>query len=296
MSLAIVIEPLGGLGNQLFVYATGRARAIDLQTELHADLRSFVDYEWHNYELDSFSSDLEVVETNMRLDLLRRRSHLSHRILRKANINRQWGTGAYVVEDSNLFDPRINMVPNGTRLRGYFQSYKYFERHAHQLKTEIKAVIQPSSWYLETLSMLDLIPGWSAVHVRRGNYIGLSSMGIAGNEYYARSLRLLRSNVGDGPIVVFSDDVAAAKELAPFNNDHDFLFIESPPGSRPLESLLLMSAGHHIITGNSSFSWWAAWLGDSDDRLVICPRPWLDDRSYNERDLLRPAWITVGRD
>lgn len=36
--MAITIRPLGGLGNQLFVYATGATLAKKLDTELVADL------------------------------------------------------------------------------------------------------------------------------------------------------------------------------------------------------------------------------------------------------------------
>jgi hypothetical protein len=32
-------------------------------------------------------------------------------------------------------------------------------------------------------------------------------------------------------------------------------------------------AGHHIIA-NSSYSWWAAWLGDKPDQQVIIPDRW----------------------
>jgi hypothetical protein len=57
-----------------------------------------------------------------------------------------------------------------------------------------------------------------------------------------------------------------------------------------------MSLASHLIMANSSFSWWAAWLGDSEVRTVIYPRPWIDFRFINDRDLPLPNWIGLGRE
>jgi hypothetical protein len=56
-----------------------------------------------------------------------------------------------------------------------------------------------------------------------------------------------------------------------------------------------MSDASHLIIGNSTFSWWAAFLRDRPGRTVIAPRPWIDYKRFNERDLLPPDWITLGR-
>jgi hypothetical protein len=295
--VTIYIEPLGGLGNQLFVYATGRARAIDLNTDLQVDLRNFRNYEWHNFELQTFHSQLSISESaRFPKELIRRGSDWSRRGFRRIGMKPRFGSQNCAIEESTVFDSRINKIPDGTTIRGYFQSHLYFDRHAAAIREEIRNLVNPSHWFLETFDALNALPVWSAIHVRRGNYVGLSNMGLAQDDYYSRALRLLRLNVNSGPLLVFSDDIEAAKSMAALQLTPSLIqFIEPPSESSPLESLLLMSSAHNLITANSSFSWWSAWIGDNEDRMVICPRPWLDDPNFNERDLLPPNWITLGR-
>lgn len=293
--MAIIIEPLGGLGNQLFVYGTGLARALDLGTELMADLRHFRDYEWHNYELDTFHSGLTLVESSASQKLKRRQRDWYYRILRKLNQPPRWSRYSEVVEDSNRFDERVNFVTDGTRLRGYFQSPKYFSRHADSVRARIRTIKSPSDWYFETIDQLNAMGRWAAIHVRRGNYVGLPNMGLAQDDYYRRALALLLSCNREVELVVFSDDVEAARLLPTLQSCKRITFIQPAIQATPLESLLAMSKAHHIVTANSSFSWWAAWLEDRPDRMVVCPRPWLDDPSFDERDLIPAGWVTVGR-
>ena len=45
-----------------------------------------------------------------------------------------------------------------------------------------------------------------------------------------------------------------------------------------LYELQLMSFCHHFIIANSSFSWWGAWLSQSQDKVVIMPEGyWVDN-------------------
>lgn len=293
--MAITIEPLGGLGNQLFVYATGLARALDLNTDLKVDLRNFRNYEWHNYELDSFRNEMTPVALSKNEEVARIARDVQRRFLRALCLSPAWGKGGEVIEESSRFDERVNRVANGTRLRGYFQSPKYFLRHADTVRASVRNIEMPSDWYVNLTAHLERMAPWAAVHVRRGNYVGLPNMGVTQDDYYRRALGLLRSSHGDIGVVVFSDDIEAARGLPVLQALKSAVFVQPPVETRPLESLLAMSMAHHVITANSSFSWWAAWLGDRPNRVVVCPRPWLDDWTYDDRDLFPPDWVTLGR-
>jgi hypothetical protein len=64
-------------------------------------------------------------------------------------------------------------------------------------------------------------------------------------------------------------------------------------GKRDVEDMRLMSACAHFIIANSTFSWWAAWLGANPAKQVICPRQWYVDPGRSTRDLRPEGWRTV---
>jgi len=113
--------------------------------------------------------------------------------------------------------------------------------------------------------------------------------------YYDRALRIAKDLVGDLPIVVFSDDSNGTYSL-PVDLQSDVHAISAPEESRPIETLNIMASSRAMITANSSFSWWGAWLGENPERPVICPRPWFTTRLIDYRDLLLPQWISIGRE
>ena len=70
---------------------------------------------------------------------------------------------------------------------------------------------------------------------------------------------------------------------------------ESPEQSTPLENLLLLSGASALVGANSTFSWWAAFLGERAEGSVVFPRPLFGPAGPAEpRDWLLPGWVQVG--
>lgn len=292
----IVIEPLGGLGNQLFTYALGLENATRLRTELHVDLFNFVNYEWHDYELGLFNSSIsgEIERSFSTRTLDRTGERLrGHRFFPRRFFPRR----RLAVEDTRLFDTKFLRVSDGTRLRGYFQSWKYFESVGNVIQRELWDLVSPSMAFLEKKLELERGAPWIAVHVRRGNYQTIPSMGLAGHAYYRRAIKLLRDLGHRERILVFTDSPEVIGEMGLFGDIDDVSIFQGDPALTPLENLLLMSLAEHLVIGNSTFSWWAAWLGrDVAGRKVIYPRPWLNRFSAHDRDLPMPEWICLSRE
>ena len=57
--------------------------------------------------------------------------------------------------------------------------------------------------------------------------------------------------------------------------------------------MFLMSACNHNIIANSSFSWWAAWLNENLDKIVIAPKKWFKSKDMNAETLLPEEWIKL---
>jgi hypothetical protein len=292
--VAITIRPLGGLGNQLFVYAAGSTVANKLETELIVDLASMASSPGRKYELDSFGSQISQVTNTF--DSIQP-SNSKKLLQRLTNAFGGRHVAPTTIKDRGFwFDPRILSAPNGSTLEGYLQSWKYFHADSARLREEIWALSQPTEWFGEWSRKLRSEQPWVGIHVRRGDYLNIPGMGISTNYYYERAINLITQLHGEKSVIVFSDDPELAARLPSIAGLENVEFIVPPSESGPIESLLLMSLASHLIMANSSFSWWAAWLGDSEVRTVIYPRPWIDFRFINDRDLPLPNWIGLGRE
>lgn len=291
--MSITIEPLGGLGNQLFVYALGLHLAKKNKTSLEADLWRFRGYSWHQYELDSIPTQIERTYSSRVRGTFTDSWRRSNQVVRNLGIQPPRALRHLALETTSYFNDDFIHLPSNTRISGYFQSWRYFESVADQLRKEILMPKTPSMWLEDTRTRLRDSGRWIGVHVRIGNYRIAKGMGILGEDYYRCAIGLIDSLIGPLPIIVFSDEPETVKQLSCFSGDR-YRFITAPEGTRPIESLVALSDASALIIGNSTFSWWAAFLQDSPDRVVIAPRPWLNRSDFNERDLFPTHWLTLG--
>lgn len=193
--------------------------------------------------------------------------------------------------------PGILQLPDNSYLRGYFQSWKYFDGHQEEVRSRVRKLSNPSVWFSERAQELRASPTWIGVHFRLGNYLSHPEMGVVNEIYYRRAFRLLdKFGYAGARTIVFSDSVETARKLEVFANRRNVEFFDSIGSSRPIETMLLMSEAAALVIGNSTFSWWAAYMGQAEKRPVIYPRPWLAREDFDDRDLFYPEWIGLGRE
>jgi hypothetical protein len=138
--------------------------------------------------------------------------------------------------------------------------------------------------------------GSIGLHVRRGDYLlpeQQKIQGLATRAYYERSLEYLRRLGFDGPVYLATDSPESVHHE--FAGMGEFLPIDPPPGAHPFEVVLLLSRVDGLVLANSSFSWWAGFVGERPGRVVIAPRPWFTQADTDTRDMLPPDWLTLDR-
>lgn len=293
--MAVVITPVGGLGNQLFIYAAGKALARQKEVPLIVSTSHYRRYKDRVFELDSFESEWEdsSLYRTPAFSVAQKLVQLLWRTRRL--VETQVRRGATPFDEALLFRPRHLRLAGHFWLAGYFQSWRYFDAVAEEMRVEISSIRKPSEFFRQTLENIRNVRVSVAVHVRRGDYTTNDYMGITPEEYYETSLRLMESLVGEFHIFLFSDDtryLARTSFLSEWANRTTV--VEPSEKSRPVETLNLIAMCDHVVMANSSFSWWGAWLGQRENRHVIYPRPWFARALVDDRDFALSSWICIG--
>ncbi len=289
---SIRIHPVGGLGNQLFIWAAGLTLARRTGMALEVDYRRIERDEKRDAELATFDNGCSLAPG---LPNATEAPSLPK--------GRMWGKSRKPTEDvfkeaSYRFDQRFDTIKGPVELDGYFQSWRYFKEAEAEVNQRISAVQTPSDWYLELSGRLRArTKPLTILHLRTGDYLRPEVGKLHGNastSYYRSALNVVSSLGVVGDVLAFTDDPGKAHEA--LDGICELEVAVPPADSAPVESVVLMSEGDAHIIANSSFGWWAATLARSKSSgPVIAPRPWFGELTHDTRDLLWPDWLTLDR-
>ena len=287
----IAVRLTGGLGNQMFQYSAGRALADRLGSDLILDTRAFDSYTRHTgYALGAFDIRAKIADATQLLKWPDWQVKLGIRL----PFIRPVIVGAYFESDFT-YDAKLEQQQSDVYLVGYWQSERYFADIADCIRNDFLLPIfsaGPSATLLAIAHKENSV----ALHVRRGDYVSVSSAadlhGVCSAEYYGRAIEILRKLRTDCQFLVFSDDLEWARRELPL--DSSTIFVGGTVQNPELDLALMRACKHHIIA-NSTFSWWGAWLGHSIDQIVVAPIPWFAKQKPDSRDLLVPSWLYISR-
>lgn len=286
---------VGGLGNQLHCYAFGYAIAKQNGASLRADCVSgyWNDPYGRQYLLDAFpnlrvnkkalpKSRLGRVVFKLILGSVTKLSRLVPLAFR------------FVVTEPK--PPRYCENIHRTRywfnpyFMGYWASFHYYQDIAAELRNEL-APPRPS--HPDVLHVLREIESGRSCAIHWRSYAEERGGARASMlKYYQAAIRVARSRHPDIRFFVFTDNHAAARfELQDIGEGVEFVALKEAVGDfNSLNDFYLMYSCDHAIIGDSTFSWWAAWLGDRAEKMVIAPQglsPWGADWAPSH-------WIKIG--
>ncbi len=296
----VFVKLMGGLGNQMFQYAAGLAVARRAGASLRLDTTLLADrpgqdgrrtFELHRLKISAkVASPIELAEATggqaagwrARLLAARRMAGLAMPqppVLRERHFH---------------FDPVVLEAPGHVYLVGYWQSERYFEEVRDALPKEFEPKSAPAGRNRELAGLVRSVPS-VAVHVRRGDYVSRAPTaavhGACEAAYYEECFAEMERRVPGAAYFVFSDDPAWVREHMAL--PARATVVDHNPPEMAHEDLRLMSLCRHDIIANSSFSWWGAWLNANPGKVVLAPRRWFLDPSFDTSDLLPEGWIRV---
>ena len=199
---------------------------------------------------------------------------------------------------NNAARPPFHYVPideNATVLNGYFQSSRYFA----DISGSIRAIFDPHPVIKNVVTKKygpylteEVIANTVIVHVRRGDYMSATNArihGILTPLYYRRAMSILQQHLGPSTqFLLFSDDFNYCCET--YSSDPAVTCIDEPNEAIALH---FMSQFRHYIISNSSFSWWATYLGEKAT-TVIGPNRWFGPGGPQDfQDVYEPGWNLI---
>ncbi|MBI3558770.1 alpha-1,2-fucosyltransferase [Candidatus Gottesmanbacteria bacterium] len=286
----IIVKLTGGLGNQMFQYAAGRAISLRAKTSLKLDISGYADDKFgRHYSLNVFNikaalaTSQEIKKLKPTENFLAQKSPRLSRLfssLTKTYVNEDFSGGLIPENLDNIY------------LDGYWQDEKYFIEFTGQIKKDFKFKSKPNKnvvQYLKKINSSNSV----CIHIRRADYVNNAkvrqSVGICGRQYYERAIKHISKRVMDPIFFVFSepDGLEWAEKNLKFNYPHTLV-----KSGKDYEDLQLMSSCEHNIIANSSFSWWGAWLNTNPHKIVVAPEPWLNDK---RTDIIPHDWFKVAK-
>lgn len=294
----IIAKLNGGLGNQMFQYAAGRAISLHRATNLLLDILSLAekdtvkdDFYHRAYKLNHFDIKADIAGTEV-LELFK--NDLKNLLKIKISKFLKKDLNIYYKQDSRLYSQTVFNLSNNLYLEGHWITEKFFKKYRQNLLKDFSFKTEPNS---QNLDMLNKIRNSNSVsiHIRRSDYITNKNanqhFAHLSKQYYDNAIEFIKSRVKDPTFFFFSDDVDWVRQE--FKDLDNSIFCDINNIENGHEDLRLMMNCNHFIIANSTFSWWGAWLSQNADKIVVAPNQWFADDIKNRNEIVPDNWIKL---
>lgn len=284
----IIVRLKGGLGNQLFQYSF--AKYVGHLTTRKVYLDTF----WYGESRRKYHFPLSIENFNVRLNKL------------PVSVAKHYGQYAFAmkllggkifnfvpvrVTDDNFSEDIIKANRNVV-LDGYWEDHSFFDGLRDDLLREVtlkRNLSNSNEEYYREISHTDSV----SVHFRGGQYLSDPDIrnlyADLSRSYYSTAMDIMNHTIGRPRFYVFTNDIPEARKT--FVGIENVTIIESK--SPDFEHLYLMSQCKHNIIGNSTFSWWGAWLNKNANKVVVAPKLWFAPDNHARPTSIPPDWIRV---
>jgi hypothetical protein len=302
MRKQLIAQIKGGIGNQLFCYASARRLAFANHAELVVDTVSGFSFDHvykRQYSLDVFHIDVPKATLQHRMEPFGR---LRRWVNRRLNKMLPFSKRRYIFQEGIQFDPAIlslRLQEGSTYFDGFGQSEDYFSDIESIIRNDL--VFKPPLDYQNQKVSKAIQSSISvAIHVRWFNPGNRNSGDHVALQYYQEAISSMISEVVNPHFFVFSDQMEITKQLLrPLLWQHSVTYVEhNDSENMAYADLWLMSQCQHFIIANSTFSWWGAWLGEKKNiSQIYAPGKYVNPNqsvtAWGFDRLIPDRWITL---
>ena len=291
----ITLRLLGGTGNQMFQIATAYAIAQQKNWDLHIDATGFSWYEFGSHKNLDLIKNIRLPYTEIvpKWHTYKQARGLKRPFMRLyASILKRRESIFTDGDNIHVYHANIQNIKPDTILKGYFQSYKYFDPIKSDMHHIFDLPISPPAQ--SVLSQIQQQTCPVAIHYRdysdpnQGSQDIADTFGILDISYYKKSIEYIKNLYPNATFNVFSNRPESAKKLFT-----DYTIIDYNPDTY-WDDMMVMTHCHHLIMGNSSYSWWAGYLNRHKNPIIITEKNWGNLlKNKHTSDIFLPDWVQI---
>ena len=254
----IIANIAGGLGNQMFQYALGKAISLDKNTELLLHIKDTHNNQHNGFQLKHvFNLQNKIAK---QADIKKVLGFRANPWIMRRMRSRNWLRGnRYFCELYYHYTDAVFNVSDNAFIQGYWQSEKYFIKYKDKILRDYsfnKNISQINKDIIKKIKAHTSV----SIHVRRGDYLSANAHkvhGVMNVDYYDRAISLLNMQEKHILYMIFSDDFGWVEAcLLSLLKDNEYIMVTHNNGEQSYNDMMLMSLCDHNIIANSSFSWW----------------------------------------
>ena len=108
-------------------------------------------------------------------------------------------------------------------------------------------------------------------------------------QYIYRGVEYFKSKVKDPKFLIWSNNF---ENLNKYFDPKTFIFVKNKDENKVFLDFFLMCQCKYFIVGSTSFHWWPAWLCNSKEKIVLCPKEQELNLSSNA-NFWPESWIKI---
>ena len=287
----------GGLGNQLFQFATYiylRKKYPQISAEL----------DFFQYRYDAYHNGIEIqhifqcdcIDEIIKTEQYRKKGKCISNKRYPSLLHTIWckilGYKTFYDKDSNTPEKMDLVIRRNNKilLAGFYQNPLFVSQITdilHSLVLQNHCLGTCNEELIQSLKNTISV----SIHIRRGDYLTLPQYNVFNDlDYYKRAIAHFKNLYREElTFVVFSNDMEWVKRNLRIGNKT--IYVDWNKGEDSYKDMILMSHCTHNIIANSSFSWWGAWLNMHPDKVVIAPQLWLQNKP--SKNVVPSDWILI---
>ena len=302
-----IIKLEGGLGNQLFQYAHAKALQIKFGGEIFIDTHAFTKKQIRHLSVNHVCNEsIKLIKEIGLWDLCNLRIlQLIHKFYKRKMLlyPKQFDQGRYeslckhglyIQYKDTAYDSFVRPKRSINYVSGNYLSATFFKGIENIIRQDFDVKEKLS---IKSQELLEKIESCNSVclHVRLGDYLApewKDKLYICTPEYYREAVELMKLKIKDPVFFIFSNrhkDFEWIKKN--ISLDANIVYVNL--SNSDYEDLKLMYSCKHFIMSNSTYSWWAQWLGEDKHKVVIAPSRFNNYPRWDMSGIYMDSWLKI---